>query len=68
LNVVKILNLTSGNTTTMIDEAQGADEGFEIFDVRCCEEGLIWTEIDVFTSTWRIYTASISDGEASSIL
>lgn len=68
LNVVKILNLTSGNTTTMIDEAQGADEGFEIFDVRCSEEGLIWTEIDVFTSTWRIYTASISDGEASSIL
>ncbi len=68
LNVVKILNLTSGNTATLLDEAEGADEGFQIFDVRCSAEGLIWTEIDVYTSTWRVYTAVISDDEASSIL
>lgn len=67
LNTVSLLYLSSGNTATVLNEAQGAEEGFEILDVRCSESGLIWTESNPYQSRWRVYTASISDGSASGI-
>lgn len=67
LTTVSVLNLSSGNTTTILKKAQGSDEGFEILDVRCSEKGLIWTEANAYTSAWRVYTAKLSDGSASKI-
>lgn len=40
---------------------QGFDEGFDIYDVRCSTEGLIWTECNIFENTWRIYTAQLEN-------
>lgn len=67
LTTVSVLNLSSGNTTTILKKAQGCDEGFEILDVRCSEKGLVWTEANAYTSAWRVYTAKLSDGSASKI-
>ena len=67
LCTVSVLYLSSGNTATVLDAAQGTDEGFEIIDARCSEEGLIWIESNTYESTWRVYTASLNDGSASAI-
>ena len=37
LNTVSLLYLSSGNTATVLDAAQGSEEGFEILDARCSE-------------------------------
>ncbi len=67
LNTVSLLYLSTGSTATVLDAAQGAEEGFEILDVRCSESGLIWTESNPYQSRWRVYTASIGNGSASGI-
>lgn len=67
LSTVALLSLSSGNMTTIFDSAQGADDGYEILDVRCSEEGLVWTESNAYESTWRVYTATLSNGSASNI-
>lgn len=67
LSTVKLLYLSSGNTSTVLKKAQGADKGYEILDVRCSPEGLIWVEANIFESTWRIYTATLDNGSASHI-
>lgn len=60
---VGILSLGSATCTTVIEHAVGEDEGFEIYDVRASESGLIWTEADILEGTWRVYHASL-DGTA----
>lgn len=67
LNTVNLLYLSSGNNVQVLSAAQGAAEGYEIFDVRCSEEGLIWVEANVYEGAWRVYTAALSSGEATSI-
>lgn len=60
LNTVSLLFLSTGNTVDVLSAAQGAAERFEIFDVRCSESGLIWTECNILENRWRVYTAPIS--------
>lgn len=67
LNTVSLLYLSSGNTATVLDAAQGSEEGSEILDARCSENGLVWTESNPYQSRWRVYTASIANGSASNI-
>lgn len=67
LATVSLLYLSTGRTTTVLDAAQGADEGFEILDVRCSEEGMIWLESNAYESTWRVYTANIANAALSNV-
>lgn len=67
LNTVSLLNLSSGKTTSVLSAAQGAGDGYEIIDVRCSENGLVWTESSAYESTWRVYTAKLSNGSATAI-
>lgn len=60
---VGLLALGSGTCTTVLKQAVGMDEGFEIYDVRATSSGLVWTEADILDGTWRIYTAT-SDGSS----
>ena len=60
LTNVGILNLVSGYLATILEKAVGAAEGFEIYDVRACTFGLVWTEANVLDGTWRIYSARLS--------
>ena len=63
LTQVALLSLSSGNSTVVLEQAVGSDEGFEIYDVRATSSGLIWAEADILDGVWRIYTAR-TDGAA----
>lgn len=63
LTQIALLALGSGVYTTVLEQAVGLDEGFEIYDVRATSSGLIWTEADILDGVWRVYTAR-SDGSS----
>ncbi len=58
LSQVAILALPSGSYTTVLPNAVGEAEGFEIYDVRGCDSGLVWTEADILDGVWRVYAAT----------
>lgn len=53
-----ILSLTSGTCTTLLTNAIGEAQGFEIYDVRGCKNGVVWTEADILDGIWRVYSAT----------
>lgn len=57
---VAILSLSTGNLTTVLQEAQGTREGFQIYEARATSQGLIWVEADILENAWRVYTATLS--------
>lgn len=57
LTRVALLSLNSGQYTTVLEQAVGMSEGFEIYDVRATSSGLIWAEADILDGVWRVYTA-----------
>ena len=57
---VGLLSLSDGSLSTVLEQAVGNDEGFEIYDVRASSAGLVWTEADILDGTWRVYTATLS--------
>ena len=61
LATVSILRLTSGYYFSIINQAVGATEGFEIYDVRASAEGVVWTEVNILEGVWRIYGAPLAD-------
>lgn len=67
LNTVSLLFLSTGKTASVLSAAQGAGEGYEIVDVRCSENGLIWTESSAYESAWRVYTAKLNGSDVSAI-
>lgn len=60
LTQVALLWLGSGSYPVVLEQAVGASEGFEIYDVRASDQGFIWTEADILDGVWRIYTATLS--------
>ncbi len=67
LNTAGVLFLSNGKSVTTLKAAQGADDGYEIVDVRCSEEGMVWTESNTYRSSWRVYTAKLGNSELSAI-
>ncbi|MEG0096725.1 MAG: Tat pathway signal protein, partial [Raoultibacter sp.] len=43
-----------------LEAALGQSEGFEVYDARASELGMIWTEANILEGTWRVYAASLS--------
>ena len=62
LATVELLWLGSGITQTALSTAVGQTEGFNIYDVRATENGVVWVEADILDGTWCVYTAELSDG------
>lgn len=60
---VGLLSLASGACPVVLEQAVGQDDGFDIYDVRATSSGIIWTEADILSGIWRIYTAE-SDGSS----
>lgn len=63
LTQIGLLFLGSGECPVVVSQAVGQDDGFEIYDVRACGSGLVWTEADILDGIWRVYSASF-DGNA----
>lgn len=57
LTQVGLLTFSNGVCPIVIDQAVGQNEGFEIYDVRANEHGVVWTEADILDGVWRIYSA-----------
>ena len=57
LTQVGLLSLGNGTMTAALKKAVGAKEHFEIYDVRATSSGLIWTEANILSGTWRVYCA-----------
>lgn len=60
---VGLFHLGSGNLTTALKTAAGADDGFQILDARAHGGGLVWVESNLLTGKWRVYTTTL-DGAA----
>lgn len=66
LTKVALLQLQSGNYTTVLEQAVGAADGYEIYDVRASEKGVVWTEANIMQGTWRIMCAALGSDLALS--
>ncbi|SEO89844.1 Tat (twin-arginine translocation) pathway signal sequence [Denitrobacterium detoxificans] len=64
LTQIGVMKLSSGNLETVVEAANGASDGFEIYDVRGTSSGLVWTEANIFEGTWRILTATLSSSNS----
>ena len=61
-----MLPLGSGNVMTVLENAVGANDGFQIYDARLNSLGVIWLESDILNGKWRVYTARLSSGAVTS--
>lgn len=61
---IGLFSLGSGTMTVALDKAVGANERFEVYDVRATSSGMIWTEANVLDGAWRIYAAKVSGNSA----
>ena len=62
LTQIALLNLKTGYYSPVRIAAVGQSEGFDMYDARVSEKGLIWTEANILADTWRIYTATYNNG------
>lgn len=63
---VGLLWLSDGSMETVLEEAVGHSEGFEIYNVRANSHGAIWTEADILNGEWRLYAAKLENGGLAS--
>ncbi|MBQ9069243.1 MAG: Tat pathway signal protein [Eggerthellaceae bacterium] len=61
LATVAAMSLSTGNYFDVLEAAVGADEGFEIYDVRGNSSGFAWMEADIMEGRWRLYAAPLSE-------
>lgn len=57
LTQAALLDLGSDEPRTVLEQAIGFNENFEIYDMRATSKGLVWTEANVLKGAWRIYSA-----------
>ncbi|QKF07393.1 Tat pathway signal protein [Berryella wangjianweii] len=61
LATVSLLSLAGAPVATpVLSRAQGAAEGFEIYDVRATDKGLVWVEANILSGAWRVHTAPLN--------
>lgn len=63
-----IVSLADGAVTVALPEPASSERGFDIYDVRCDEHGMVWMEANCLSGEWRIYQAPHSKGAIGSAL
>lgn len=58
LTNVGILNLNAGTYAVVLEAPVTEERGFEIYDVRCNENGVVWLEANCLSGQWRVYHAT----------
>lgn len=66
ISTVGILNLNSGYLATVLSGPASEGNGWDIYDVRCNDSGIVWTECNCLTNQWRIYQTTQTDGTIGS--
>ena len=67
LNTIRLFYFASANLVEVMKQPQGMDEGFDVYDVRCSTEGVIWTECNIYENSWRIYTARLNNAQLENV-
>ena len=62
LTQVAVLSLSSGQYSVVLDGPQSTERGFDIYDVRCNDQGIIGIESNCFTGEWRVFQSTLSRG------
>lgn len=55
-----VLDLQTGDVATVLEQAVNGSEGYEIYDARCSEEGVVWTEANILAGQWRLMSAEFA--------
>lgn len=63
LTQIGLLTLDSCSLTTVLKEAVGAADGFQVFDVRASAAGMTWVESNIMKGLWRVYAAALSGAD-----
>lgn len=66
LTQIGILQLGNGNLVRALSQPVGADEGYQIYDVRANSLGAVWVEADILNGNWRIYHSGLSGSTIAS--
>lgn len=53
-----IVSLADGAVSTVLAGPVSAERGFDIYDVRCDDRGMVWVEANCLTGEWRVYQAT----------
>lgn len=59
---VALLALANGTYTTVLEGPVSTERGFDVYEARCNDNGMVWTESNCYTGQWRIYQAALSRG------
>ena len=64
----KALALYTGKATTsvLLNQALLNRVGFDIFDIRISKQGIVWTECNVMSGIWCVFTATFNEDQALS--
>lgn len=60
---VGLIDLGSGSLATVLKDALGADDGFQIYDVRANAAGIVWVEANIMKRLWRVHAAPLAGTE-----
>ena len=62
----KALALYTGDATTsvLLNQALLNRAGFDIFDIRISKKGIVWTECNVMSGIWCVFTATFNEEQA----
>lgn len=60
LTQIGLITLGNGALSTIVPQALGASEGFDIFDARANDAGVAWVEAHVLKGLWRVYAAPLT--------
>ncbi|MDO4442531.1 MAG: hypothetical protein Q4B69_01480 [Slackia sp.] len=61
-----IVSLSDGAVSTVLPAPASSERGFDIYDIRCDERGVVWVEANCLSGEWRIYQAPHSKGAIGS--
>ncbi len=64
LTQAAVLTLATGEYSVALSGPASKERGFDIYDVRCNEQGIVWVESNCFSGEWRVYAATLSRGTA----
>ena len=65
---VALINIKTQKQTTIINKALNQNTGFDIYDVRANNSGIVWTETNILSGEWKVYISSLDNLKISPIL
>ena len=66
LTQVGLISLSDGSYDVVLDGPASQENGFDIYEARCDDAGLVWTEANCLSGQWRVYQASHNGSSAGS--